>query len=840
MKKKLLSCVIVLSLALSMISTNAFVVDTRALSRADVIENVVDGLKKDVEKFHRTHTRDKSGNRMIINEDYKAPKKSKSGSRFPSKYIAPYTSIKDQNTFSSCWMFGELSSLESNLMLRDGYGSGMASEDPIDLSEAQGVYVQYNRETVDGTLNGEICSDSDNDVEQFISGYYGFQDGGWPLDASMALTANKGAALESENPYISQSSGTRTADSRTMATKAAASYRTNHFDIETAEQLPEVFAVVASSRREYNPDTRDIWKDKLCQRGALSANYMQDNGDKYHHGWGLDETKYKKFPNYWMFDANARGKFGTNHVITIVGYDDDYSKYNFMEPYTDQSYDETVGELVYIKIDEANEPKVEFDENGHLVSIDTSATEQEGYAPFIVPLENGAWIIKNSYGKQNGDKKVYYDGIMYMSYCEQTLSEVISSEVLEELDQIKNGEKTFDTTLSHSSLQGDYVTSGFNKGDKAAEVYSIDSDKDFELGQIGYWTGKANTTTKVEVYDNLANASNPESGTLVYSSSEITDAYEGYHTIKLNDEVTLTHGTNASVIVTQINGNNSALMIEADYATPSNADYFFNCNEGDTFYYTRGEWFTREEIDEKARQTELTIANSTVKLFGNAKEVEPPKYKITVDGVEEYVEVGDQYTFPATSNNGYANADYTTLYAPGQVITPEGDITVESIKDIDFEMEAGASVDLRGNDGLRFCADVTYEDDDFLNSDNVELGTLLTPEDTYIDFLDEKLDLDTAEQYGDNFIAKVVNSGWRYGNVGSFAAGIIHLKEYNWRRSFVAKAYMKINYSDGSEKVLYTDLSDSRSITQVVENLRDMGYPGLSDDQIAMLQKYLQ
>ena len=89
-------------------------------------------------------------------------------------------------------------------------------------------------------------------------------------------------------------------------------------------------------------------------------------------------------------------------------------------------------------------------------------------------------------------------------------------------------------------------------------------------------------------------------------------------------------------------------------------------------------------------------------------------------------------------------------------------------------------------------------------------------------------------------MAKVVNVGWRYGNVGSFAAGIIHLKEYNWRRAFVAKAYMKIKYSDGTEKVLYTDLSDSRSITRVVENLRDAGYPGLTDDQIAMLQKYLQ
>ncbi len=840
MKKRIISCAVAIVLAISIITTNAFVVDTKALSRAEIIENVVDGIKNDVEKFHRTHTRDKSGNRMIINEDYSAPKRAKKGNNIPSSYMVPYTSVKDQNSFSSCWMFGEMASLESNLLVKDGYEGGLASVDPIDLSEAQGVYIQYNRETEDGTLTGEVCADSDNDTEKFTSSYYGYQEGGWPLDASMALTANKGSAFEEENPYISQGSSKRGVDSKTMATKAAANYRINHLDIESAELLPEIYAVVTKTRREYNPNNRDVWKNKLCQNGAISANYYQDSSDKYHHGWNLDEDEYTRLPNFWMFDANARQKFGTNHVITIVGYDDNYSRYNFMEPYANQSYDNTVGEIVFIKMTDDEEPEVEFDENGHLVSIDASDTDMDDYLPFIVPKEDGAWHIKNSYGTQDSGLKIYDDGIMHMSYCEQTLSEAVASTVLEDLDQIENGEKTYDTTLSHSSLRGDSVSEGFDKGDKVAEVFSIDKDSDFEMGQIGYWTGKVNTTTKVEVYNNLADSSSPESGTLVYSSNNITDAYEGYHTIQLDNIVTLTHGTDASVVITQNSGNDSSLMIEVDYTNANDADYFFNYNEGDTFYYTQNEWFTREEIDEAAQESDLTIANSTVKLFGNAKEIEIPKYKVTVDGVDEYVQVGDQYTFPTTSENGYANADYSILYAPGQTITPEEDITVTSIKNINFEMEPGASVDLRGNDGLRFCADVTYEDDDFLNSNNVELGTLLTPEDIYLGTLAEKLNLDMAEQYGERFVAKVVNSGWRYGKVGSFAAGIIHLKEYNWKRAFVAKAYMKIKYSDGTDKVLYTDLSDSRSITQVVENLRDMGYPGLTDDQVAMLQKYLQ
>ena len=56
----------------------------------------------------------------------------------------------------------------------------------------------------------------------------------------------------------------------------------------------------------------------------------------------------------------------------------------------------------------------------------------------------------------------------------------------------------------------------------------------------------------------------------------------------------------------------------------------------------------------------------------------------------------------------------------------------------------------------------------------------------------------------------------------------------------VAESYITINYSDGSSKTLYSDLSPTRSIKRVVEILRDMGYPGLTEEQIEMLQKYLQ
>ena len=844
MRKRIVSLVTIFAIAISMISTSAFVTDTKAVTRAQEIDKIVDGIEKDVKEYHSTHIKDKNGNRTVIDNNYKSIKKGKKGRSFPSTYVAPYTSIKDQAYFSTCWLFAEESSLESNLLFRKGFQGGMTSTDPIDLSEAQGVYVQYNRETEDGTLTGKICSDSDNDKETFsgAASSYGYYEGGWALDASMALTANKGAALEKDNPYVSQSPSTKLADAKTMATAAAADYRKNRFEIESAEQLPDVYGVMevtGGKTRVYDPEVRDIWKSKLIENGALSSNYYQLEDEQYHHGYGLDKDKYYELPNFWIFNANARKIYSTNHVITIVGWDDNYSKYNFMEPYSSQTYDEMAGEIIYIEVDAQGEPTVQFDENRHCTYVKTSDTEKEGYEPYIVPKENGAWIIKNSYGTGTPDAKQYEDGIMYMSYCEETLAETVSSVVLEDMDQINNNERIYDATLTHSSMMGNVSRSTFEEGDKAAEVYSIDQENDFELGQIGYWTNDEDVTTRVKVYNDLSDATSPENGTLVYDSGEVTDSYLGYHTLSLDDKVMLTHGTNASIVITQDCDGDSDLLIEIDYSNTSNAYYLYNSNEGDTFYYTKDRWYSSSEIDAKARKQGYTIGNSTVKMFGNLKEVPKPKHKVTINGVETEVSEGDDFTFPTTAVNGYANADYSTLYAPGQTVTVTDDITVNSIGNIGFAMEAGASVDLRGNDGLRFCADADYEDDDFLNSSNVEFGTLITPVDIFIGTLGEELDLETASEFGPSNVANVVNSGWRLGNVGSFAAGIIHLKEYNWHRDFIARSYMKIKYSNETQKVLYTDLSDTRSLVQVVENLRDQGYPGLTEDQIAMLQKYL-
>lgn len=837
-KKRLLSIVLVSVIAMSMVFSNAFVVDTKALSRKKIISKVVDAALEGAKQFNKTHIKNSDGSRTIISKKYKKTRGIKKKSNLPSSYVAPYTSVKDQNAFGCCWMFGEIGSLESNLMSKEGYQSGLADTDPIDLSEAQGVYTQYHRQTTTGTIIGEFLKDSENDCEIYTDNYYGFNEGGWQYDASMSLTADKGSALETDNPYISTSRTSRTDDSKTMSRVAAATYKLNRFNIKSAEGLPEVYPVFKDDSggyyRDYEPEIRNTWKEKIISNGALSGNYFQSNNDEYNHTWGYKASQYSVGPNFWLYDSNKKNRYSTNHAITIVGFNDNYSRYHFVEEYSSQKYDSEVADIVYIKIDSRSQPEMTFNEDGSIESIETSPISIAGYNAFIVPKEDGAWLIKNSYGTVDGTKKTYDDGIMYASYCEQTLSECISSVVEEDLDQIQNEEKIYDTTLTHSSLMGESLV-GLGADFEAAELYSIDGQNDVEIGRIGYWTDTPNTVSRFKVYGNLTDTSNPKSGTLLYDSGEVTDGYSGYHSIQLEEAVTLRNGTKASVVTTQECDGESALVLENDYV--SNPSYTINCEEGDTKYFYDGNWIDATELDEESRGNDLTIGNSTVKLFGNEM-IPIQEYTVSVDGIETVVEEGDSFTFPSTSQSGYANEDCSILYASGQTITPDSNITVTSIGDIDFTIDKGASIDLTGQNGIRFLATATCDNTDLLNSDRVELGTLIAPEDIVHETYDCEMDLDMQEQLGD--VARIINNGWNKGIVGQFSAGITNMHNYNWDRQFVAKAYMILKYSDSSEKVLYTGFSGNRSIVEVAEELRDEGYPGMTQDQIANIQKYLQ
>ena len=84
--------------------------------------------------------------------------------------------------------------------------------------------------------------------------------------------------------------------------------------------------------------------------------------------------------NYWIHDSDEQG-FTTNHVVTIIGWDDTYSRWNFAI----ELYDEDGDERFY----DSEIAQVARDDDG---------------VSWIVPRIDGAWIIKNSWGDRKSTR----------------------------------------------------------------------------------------------------------------------------------------------------------------------------------------------------------------------------------------------------------------------------------------------------------------------------------------------------------------------------------------------------------------------------------------------------
>jgi hypothetical protein len=196
------------------------------------------------------------------------------------------------------------------------------------------------------------------------------------------------------------------------------------------------------------------------------------------------------------------------HAVTIVGWDDNYSKSNFAS---------------------------------------------------VKPSKNGAWIIKNSYGTEYGD-----EGYNYLSYEDKGIDYLMAFEAVPETKQYDNN---YQYDGSSNCISGIACTSSM----KMANVFQAKATKTGveELKAVGICTYSTNTSYQIQVYTGLSSASKPTSGEPAFTSTvkgTLTDM--GYQTIELPQSVALVPGEWFSVVVTLQgpNGKKAYLGVDANYA----------------------------------------------------------------------------------------------------------------------------------------------------------------------------------------------------------------------------------------------------------------------------------
>ena len=188
-----------------------------------------------------------------------------------------------------------------------------------------------------------------------------------------------------------------------------------------------------------------------------------------------------------------------NHAATIVGWDDTYSKENF---------------------------------------------------PSASGVNNdGAWIVKNSYGKNWGK-----NGYFYLSYEDKSITNLVSNTAATTPAYPNNyfydGAAAGTVTFPGKTINNGYYVSNIFKA-------TAGNGKDEELGEIVTAVPQDNTDFQIQVYTDLKNTSDPTSGTPTYAEPvDYTQPLAGIHTIHLNTPVKIPQGTFYSVVIKIPNGSN--------------------------------------------------------------------------------------------------------------------------------------------------------------------------------------------------------------------------------------------------------------------------------------------
>ena len=359
------------------------------------------------------------------------------------------TDAKEQGDAQSCWAFSSLGSMESNLLVQ---GKGIH-----DFSEAHLVWFAQN----------SFSSDIGDGITRLNAYEIG---GNWML-ATAALSKWSGTVNDTDYPFYPYELNKmgRYSESERYNTSGGAI-------LNSVEELTSISQI----------------KSWIMENGAVEANF--------YFNYNCLNMSNKTF-SYCCNDSSLK----SNHAILIVGWDDYYSKSNFLSSST--------------------------------------------------PSYPGAFLCKNSWGDEWGD-----EGYFWISYFDATLCGFMGYTCV--------NSDSYDNNYTYNGLGygGAYKNTSVN-GSQIANVFTSDGYE--TLSAVSTYTLQKDTYAEVFIYRNLpVNYSKPNQGTLVYSSEKSLLPNAGYHTIKIDTPVELNPGEIFAVVIRFSNDSN-LLYVVGEYNSGS-------------------------------------------------------------------------------------------------------------------------------------------------------------------------------------------------------------------------------------------------------------------------------
>ena len=452
------------------------------------------------------------------------------------------TGVKFQNPFGSCWGFGAISAAETSIL------GSLMEDDPeayktLNLSEKQLAY--FGKKYLDdpsSPQNGEGLHRRTESVENI------YDVGGNGFGATIVFASGIGPVHEESDPVFYYSGKNRYTQQEMIngAYRNLCYSKEDDWSMDESYRFAQDYTLKASyllpcpARRDdrgdytYDPAGTAAIKEQLLAKRGVSIGFLADTSSPdQKSGDGV----YMSQKNWAHFAWETKPM---NHVVCIVGWDDNYPKENF-----------------------------------------PAAHQPEG---------NGAWLVKNSWGSgeeafpnkgygdwgllQGQDRTPYqaasdiHTGYFWLSYYDRTLTLPESME----FDQATTEEGYF---LDEYDLMNatDYETIIRGSSMKMANIFTAEGNE--RLNAVSVVTENPATSIKYEVYIlPPETVKSPEEGVLAASGSAKL-SYGGFRKFRLDTPVLIRKGQKYAIVVT---------MTEEDGKNSVQVPFNFGKGSGKAFY----------------------------------------------------------------------------------------------------------------------------------------------------------------------------------------------------------------------------------------------------------------
>lgn len=429
------------------------------------------------------------------------------------------TPVKLQNPWGTCWSFGAIAAAETSIMTdlkKNGYTGA-----PLDLSELHTAWFSYMPlPEGSGTQSGEGVYPV-NEAGVFVTDSSTvLNQGGMPFIATSVFSSGIGVVNEAAVPYkgkngVHESFGEDWYYSENDDWSVDESLRFKQtYELAESSILPSPAGRV-DSKYWYNEVGTAAMKKELAAGRAVEIAFCADTSQPGQEGTSakyINIAEDKTWAHY-TYDEDA----GVTHAVTVVGWDDDYSKANF-------------------RADHAQPPK------------------------------NGAWIVKNSWGSNvEGVESPHRnpsgwgnngDGYFYLSYYDMS----IGSPETFEFDVSQGSDSDYYLINQYDYMPSSGVAS-FPSPVPIAMANVFEASENSSIRSLSFETASPGTEVTYELWLLNDNYANPKDGTRLTVGTG-TYEYGGYHRVSLDKGYAVKEGQHYAVVVTEKSPSGYDLLVD--------------------------------------------------------------------------------------------------------------------------------------------------------------------------------------------------------------------------------------------------------------------------------------